>query len=350
MPNATLARYILDSILTHPDQYDQSAWFTSDHLLTPDAEPECGTTLCVAGWAAHLSGYTLVHDGWPTAIKDGEHVSVDRAAELALNISPYDAAVLFHGDLLPEQAIAALDQLADGAPQIDWECANAAAYGLADGDFSAAAEQKARGVWGITHDLIVDGVRRTGSRGIAPTAMRFIVAGWEDDREPGSARAFWRDELGVWTTAGGRRYVPRLTDAAVVYPGSMQGTDDTRRIVGSYNMTSVAPFGSRRLHYAIVPAAKLPELAASPDIRTVDTPAPERVYSYLNTSWPPLENDVCQRCRAVGFLSRATEWPGRPAFCVDCHDTLRTAEAIAGHQCVDNCPQAVGHDGLCTLL
>jgi hypothetical protein len=350
MPNAALARAVLER-MTREDQEDRRA--ASPTVLDPRGtasgtghEPDYRPArMYVEDWVAHLSNYVLRPHGW--ASMGTEWFRTEDAARTGLDISQFDAARLFGRDLLPEQVVAALDQLADGSPTVDWEVAHAAAYGLADGDFSAAAAWEARRVWGVTHDLLVDGTRRSGTRGISPAAMRFIVAGWDDVREPGEPRGFWRDDRGTWTTAAGHRYVPRLAEAAVVHPGSLQGCDDARRILGDLNCTPVSPYGDRRLHHLIVTAAKLPELAVSPHISTTNTPDPQTVYTYLGTTWPPLASDACQRCRRVGFLARATEWPGCPAFCIDCHETLHTWQAQAGHQCVDGCPQPVDHTGLC---
>lgn len=350
MPNAALARRTRDQIINQPSTHDQKDWMTGPDLrLAPDSEPDSDTTLCTAGWAAHFSGHTLVNDAESgfTARKDGQIRDVADAAREALEISEQDAAGLFDEDILPEQTVAALDQLADGAPSIEWEVAYAAAYSLADGDFSGAGAWEARRAWGITHDLLVNGSRRSGTYGISATAMRFIVAGWHDAREPAEPSTFWRDDLGVWTTAAGHRYVPRLAEAAVVYPGNMRASDDIRRVVGTLNLTPVAPYGDRRLHHIIVPAIHLPELAASPHVGTTGTPAVETVYTYLGVSWPPLTGDACQRCGSTGFLARATQWTGSPAFCIACHETLRTQEAQAGHQCADGCSQPVDHTGLC---
>ncbi|MET9778602.1 hypothetical protein ABZ023_30860 [Streptomyces sp. NPDC006367] len=335
-------------------QEDQEARGAADLTVLDPHEAASGTghepdyrpaTMYVEHWAAHLSNYVLRPDGW--ASKGAARLPIKDAARTGLDISQSDAARLFCNDLLPEQVIAALDQLADGTPTVDWEVAHAAAYGLADGDFAVAAAWEARRVWGVTHDLLIDGTRHSGTRGISPAAMRFIVAGWDDAREPGEPRGFWRDDRGTWTTAAGHRYVPRLAEAAVVHPSSIRGRDDARRILGDLNCTPVSPYGDRRLHHLIVPAARLPELAASPHITTNNTPDPQTVYTYLGTTWPPLASDVCQRCRRVGFLARATEWAGHPAFCIDCHETLHTCQARAGHQCLDGCPQPVDHVGLC---
>src|SRR5699024_2084761 len=81
--NTPLAEKVLRSILTHPDEHDQNSWFdVVDFETVPESEGtiereefdgevtetrvitvkgmlegSCGTTACVAGWAA-------LHDGW----------------------------------------------------------------------------------------------------------------------------------------------------------------------------------------------------------------------------------------------------------------------------------------------
>lgn len=313
MPHIDLARRLRDQFTTHP------------HLHSS-----------LAGITAHLP-----HND--TALPDHD------AARDALAINEEDADALLDAGILPEQLIAALDQLADGASTINWEAAYAAAYTLEDGDFNIAAKHQARRrVWGVTHDLVVDGTRRSGTLGIPAGVMQFIVAGWVDDcLAAGGEPGFWRDERGTWRTSRSSLYVPRLDEAAVIYPGSMQGTADALAILGTRELTWVGQIGDRRLHHAIVPADKLEALGQSEHIRTHGTPLPETVYTYLHTSWPRLTDDTCQRCGTVAFLARATDWPGAPALCTDCHEALGTAQAAAGHQCADGCPHHVDHTGLC---
>lgn len=61
MTNINLAEKVLRSILDHPDEHDQMAWFSSDHDgrfgLNKLEEGSCGTTACVAGWALLHSNY-----------------------------------------------------------------------------------------------------------------------------------------------------------------------------------------------------------------------------------------------------------------------------------------------------
>lgn len=64
---AARAQNVLDAITTYEDNFKMSWWFTpgggkdgrKKFDLEPDAEITCGTTMCVAGWAAHLDGWKL---------------------------------------------------------------------------------------------------------------------------------------------------------------------------------------------------------------------------------------------------------------------------------------------------
>jgi hypothetical protein len=120
-----LAARILREILAHPDRHDQRVWMKGlDHLRPEQALP-CGTTLCVAGHAAHLSGYTLHRQGTGKgpvdAIADGTRLPVKKAAEQLLGLSDADTLRLFDSQLPAGQARAALAQLAVGATRIDWQ-------------------------------------------------------------------------------------------------------------------------------------------------------------------------------------------------------------------------------------
>lgn len=59
---AAVAAAVLDRIEANQAAFNMTYWA---HLpfarqLAPDAEPGCGTTLCAAGWVAHVTGWTLV--------------------------------------------------------------------------------------------------------------------------------------------------------------------------------------------------------------------------------------------------------------------------------------------------
>ncbi|MEU3899769.1 hypothetical protein [Streptomyces sp. NPDC045251] len=58
---AAVAAAVLDAIEREPEAFDMASWFWQPEggALEPGQVPDCGTTMCVAGWAAHLTGWTL---------------------------------------------------------------------------------------------------------------------------------------------------------------------------------------------------------------------------------------------------------------------------------------------------
>ncbi|MFF3959185.1 hypothetical protein ACFYY1_39225 [Streptomyces sp. NPDC001890] len=137
MPNPKLAARILNQIQARPHQHDQSAWMGGALSLSPDADltapAHCGTTLCVAGYAAHFTGHTLQADvrsasGTTVAYKvEGEALKVSEVAQAELGLSTDDADVLFDPGTTQIEVLAALEQLADGATSIDWPAVGALA-------------------------------------------------------------------------------------------------------------------------------------------------------------------------------------------------------------------------------
>lgn len=70
------ARRVLDAIRAHPTAFEVTSWVRPpddaglEFLLRPGQNPaECGTTLCVAGWAAWLGGWAIAPSG--RAYKEG---------------------------------------------------------------------------------------------------------------------------------------------------------------------------------------------------------------------------------------------------------------------------------------
>lgn len=59
---ADVAAAVLDGISTDTSAFDMRYWarLPVGVPLTPAARPTCGTTLCAAGWVAHVTGWTLV--------------------------------------------------------------------------------------------------------------------------------------------------------------------------------------------------------------------------------------------------------------------------------------------------
>lgn len=59
MPNAELAYQVLDLALANEKHFDMFTWVSGSSKadLTALTAPTCGTTACLAGWAAAAAGY-----------------------------------------------------------------------------------------------------------------------------------------------------------------------------------------------------------------------------------------------------------------------------------------------------
>lgn len=86
-----LVRTIKDIVIEHPENHDQEFWiekeewtradeFTGTTLKTVD----CGTTMCVAGWAATLAGYAW--DGNTHVFPRGNAAYVRRVSDVAFDL------------------------------------------------------------------------------------------------------------------------------------------------------------------------------------------------------------------------------------------------------------------------
>ena len=76
-----LAAAILENIEDGASEtFGMSDWFWpgawpvpgAPTTLAPSTEPECGTTMCAAGWAAHLTGWVLVLGDEYVLMTDGK--------------------------------------------------------------------------------------------------------------------------------------------------------------------------------------------------------------------------------------------------------------------------------------
>jgi hypothetical protein len=70
--NTELGRKVLEHVTAHRGQFDMSIYV--------DADPECGTTACLAGWAMLLSGYRAADAS--VMRPDGSYV-IDKSNEAA---------------------------------------------------------------------------------------------------------------------------------------------------------------------------------------------------------------------------------------------------------------------------
>jgi hypothetical protein len=102
---AEVAAAVLDGISgTQGEAFSMTYWFAPEGQyggvgrLAPDETPTCGTTLCAAGWAAHVTGWTLVHAGEDVPLgggftcpvyaeKNGVRRYIDIVAQEALGLS-----------------------------------------------------------------------------------------------------------------------------------------------------------------------------------------------------------------------------------------------------------------------
>lgn len=106
---AAVAQVALDGISAHREAFHMRFWYAPDAdgftvgFLAPDEAPPCGTTLCAAGWIAHVTGWTLMRtdrlvkvphpDGSPLrtrifAEKDGVRAHPETVANEALGVLP----------------------------------------------------------------------------------------------------------------------------------------------------------------------------------------------------------------------------------------------------------------------
>ena len=110
---AKTAQAVLELIRLHPRMFNMREWIFSRFNLL-DAS-QCGTTLCVAGWAQWLHEGRVIENGEDFDLTWEDEVDV-KAAEY-LGIDRETAGELFYSDA--ETAVAALEYLARGEP-IDW--------------------------------------------------------------------------------------------------------------------------------------------------------------------------------------------------------------------------------------
>ncbi|WP_181785667.1 hypothetical protein [Streptomyces phytophilus] len=111
-----VAAAVLEVVETNPDGLDMSAWFSSQGDAIQPGDDVSNTTMCVAGWAAHAAGWTLVYDdteGRSYAEQDGVRLYVREAGRLALGLNRARAAVLFASDYPAGAALAVLRHIAN---------------------------------------------------------------------------------------------------------------------------------------------------------------------------------------------------------------------------------------------
>lgn len=96
--NTALGRQIYDQIAGHRESWDQDCWgFNIGN--------DCGTTACVAGWAAHFTGWKSAVNTFDSTrvTKDGREMLTELVGEDELGLTPHQSRYLFNGDRTFEQ-------------------------------------------------------------------------------------------------------------------------------------------------------------------------------------------------------------------------------------------------------
>ena len=112
--NINLLREVLAQIVEHPETWDQKQW-------AKNTEPRfsCGTTMCVAGHIAVMTGHQLDWKQWgPTNYEASWTTSGDYIATVArkeLGIDAFTADRLFLGTNTLEDLISMAKELAEDA-------------------------------------------------------------------------------------------------------------------------------------------------------------------------------------------------------------------------------------------
>jgi len=93
---AQVAGAVLDAIEQERQAFNMNSWFwqPGGGSLAPDERPACGTTMCVAGWAAHVTGWTLSD---LSAKKNGTTRGIEAVAYDALGLDD-ETDYLFYTD------------------------------------------------------------------------------------------------------------------------------------------------------------------------------------------------------------------------------------------------------------
>lgn len=119
-----LAAEILN-IAEKGEHFEMDSWFEGvEEGIGADEEPQCCTTMCIAGWAAHLEGWDLLFDadGQPFAAKGRDAIEIDTLGRKLLDLP--DDSLFYQGNAT---ALIALRQLAEGRP-LDLDAARAEAH------------------------------------------------------------------------------------------------------------------------------------------------------------------------------------------------------------------------------
>lgn len=120
----SLAAFIANLIRTDPRWWYQGTWFGSSRNISVSkildalrhGEHSCGTTGCVAGWAAILTAPAgaFISDGASVENAMGEPIgSAEFLGARALGLGQYEADYLFSAGRTQAEVLAALDSIAE---------------------------------------------------------------------------------------------------------------------------------------------------------------------------------------------------------------------------------------------
>jgi hypothetical protein len=125
--NPEAAQRVLDFIVANPEVHSQSAWYKvpegygrplAPHNAASREKPRCGTTLCVAGAACHVFGYTLTA-GNQAVSPDGRYELIDEVAQRLLGLTAPLQSWLFGTDRPEAEVRRGLELMASGHVPID---------------------------------------------------------------------------------------------------------------------------------------------------------------------------------------------------------------------------------------
>jgi len=122
--NAALAAQVAGIIRNRPQAWNQGIWLefnAGQGRTVAELRADCGTSACVAGWAALLAApdtaeaappmYGLVRD---LILPGGTVTGIKNAAKEALGLDDWTAAWLFDSERSDGEVLAALDAIARG--------------------------------------------------------------------------------------------------------------------------------------------------------------------------------------------------------------------------------------------
>lgn len=124
MTPAEVAQAVLAGIEGERGAFSMNDWISfaglsGRYVLRPEDNPmECGTTLCAAGWACHVTGWTIRSFERLTRGRSARGYTMSRVAAEALGLTEAEANYLFYCS--EERAIQLLTKIAEGQPLNLW--------------------------------------------------------------------------------------------------------------------------------------------------------------------------------------------------------------------------------------